>query len=276
MGIYDFKDKVAIVTGGASGLGRALCEELGRRGAAVIVTDIDREGAEQVSLTITTADGRARAAQIDVAEAKDVQRIIKEAASEHGRLDYIFNNAGIAIGGEVRDMSLDHWRRIVDVNLFGVLYGTTEAYSLMARQGFGHIVNIASLSGLVGLPISTPYAMTKHAVVGLSTSLRAEGSDLGVKVSVVCPGYIHTGIHDASPVVKAEREEVNAMLPWDKMMDAKKAAGLILRDVLRNRAIIIFPFRSRLLWRLFRIHPAIFNPIWSKIVRGFRVLRSES
>jgi NAD(P)-dependent dehydrogenase (short-subunit alcohol dehydrogenase family) len=132
----------------------------------VVVADINAGGAGQVASTITTASGRARAAHLDVSRAEDVQKLIDETASKHGQLDFMFNNAGIAMGGEVRDMDLEHWRRILDVNLWGVIYGTTAAYRVMTQQGFGHIVNTASLGGLIPEPMATAYATTKHAVVG--------------------------------------------------------------------------------------------------------------
>ncbi len=188
-----FRDKVAIVTGGASGIGHMLCQELCRLGALVVVADVDSRGAEEVASAILKAGGRARAAFLDVSRVESVRGLVDEILSEHGRLDYMFNNAGIAIVGELRDMSLEHWQRIIDVNLWGVIYGTTAAYSIMARQGSGHIINTASLAGLIGYPASTAYAATKSAVIGLSTSLRAEAAGLGVKVSVVCPGYVQTG-----------------------------------------------------------------------------------
>src|SRR5574341_1086121 len=183
-----YKDKVAIVTGGASGIGRALCEDLGRRGAQIVAADINMEGAEKAVTAIISAGGRAQAARLDVTKAEDVRRLVRETASKHGRLDFMFNNAGIVSIGDSRDMDLEHWQRILDVNLMGVLYGTTAAYTLMARQGFGHIVNIASSAGLIPVPLLTPYVTTKFGVVGLSHSLRLEGVRLGVKVSVVCPG----------------------------------------------------------------------------------------
>lgn len=276
-----FKAKVAIVTGGASGIGRALCEELGQRGAEVIVTDINVAGARQVVSTIVTTGGRARAVYLDVSRAEDVQKLIDETASEHGRLDYMFNNAGIGIMGEMRDTSLEHWRRVIDVNLWGVIYGTTAAYSLMVRQGFGHIVNTASGAGLISVPTLASYTATKHAVVGLSTSLRPEAAGLGVRVSVVCPGVVQTGIFDAITLLGVWREDgparMNAMLtrtPF-KLMSATRAARAILRGVARNQAIIIFPFHARLLWWLYRLHPALLAPGSRLMVKYFRTLRSE-
>jgi NAD(P)-dependent dehydrogenase (short-subunit alcohol dehydrogenase family) len=270
----NFKEKVSIVTGAASGIGRALGEALAQKGAIVVLADINTEGVQEVASTLTNAGGQATPVHLDVSKAEDVTNLVNRIADEHGRIDYIFNNAGIAIGGEVRDMNLEHWQKVIDVNLMGVIYGTIVAYSLMVSQGFGHIVNIASLAGLIGYPTNTPYAATKFAVVGLSTSLRNEGAELGVNVSVVCPGYVETGIYDASPILKADREKVMEKIPF-KMMDVRKAAQLILKGVIRNKAIITFPFHAGLLWRLHRIHPALLTSMGRKTVSVFRELRTE-
>jgi NAD(P)-dependent dehydrogenase (short-subunit alcohol dehydrogenase family) len=126
------KNKVAIVTGGASGIGRALCEQLGRRGAAaIVVADINAEGAQEVAAT----NRRAQAMHVDVSREGDVQELVDKTVSQHGRLDLMFNNAGVTICGEVRDLTLDHWRRMLDVNLWGVIYGATAAYQVMVKQG---------------------------------------------------------------------------------------------------------------------------------------------
>jgi NAD(P)-dependent dehydrogenase (short-subunit alcohol dehydrogenase family) len=272
-----FENKVAIVTGGASGIGGALCEELGQRGAAmVVVADINAEGAGQVASAITAASGQAQSAHLDVSRAEDVQKLIDETASKHGRLDFMFNNAGIALCGEVRDMDLEHWQRILDVNLWGVICGTTAAYRVMTGQGFGHIVNIASLGGLIPEPMATAYAATKHAVVGLSTSLRAEAAELGIKVSVVCPGFVQTRVHDAATYIGIKREDaISEMSSSMKMMDATDCARVILRGVERNKAIITDTALTRLLWWLYRLHPAVLGPFLQKGVSDMRALRIE-
>src|SRR5664280_2465562 len=135
-------------------------------------------------------------ATADVTGAGALSQSVGRFAAEHGGLDFMFNNAGIAVGGEVRDLSLAHWQRVVDVNLMSVIHGVAAAYPLMIEQGRGHIVNTASLSGLVPSPLLVPYSTTKHAVVGLSIGRRVEAADHGVRVSVVCPGVIETPLLD--------------------------------------------------------------------------------
>ncbi|MGH7478928.1 MAG: SDR family NAD(P)-dependent oxidoreductase [Candidatus Methylomirabilales bacterium] len=255
-----FRDKIAIVTGGASGIGRALCEALSERCALVIVADIDTERAQRVASAITTTGGRAHAMHLDVSQADHVKKLVTDTASEYGRLDYMFNNAALSLSHrEVRDVTIGDWHRIIGVNLLGVLYGTIAAYSLMVRQGFGHIVNTASLAGLIGFPTHIPYGVTKGALVNLSTSLRLEGADLGVKVTVVCPGHVRarTG-HGLG------------------LMGADRAAQKILRGVARNQAIIVFPLHARILWRLYRLCPQLLFLLGRKMVRDFRAAHRET
>ncbi len=241
----------------------------------VIVADVNIKGAQQVASSINKLGKRAYATLLDVRRKDDVQKLIDQTASKNGQLDYMFNNAGLSVTGEVRDMTLDHWHRVIDINLLGVLYGTISAYSLMIRQGFGHIVNIASLAGLIGLPTEISYTTTKYAIIGLSTSLRIEAAALGVKVSVVCPGYVKTGIYDATPVLKAIIEDASTQTSF-KMMDATKAAYVILKGVAHNRKIIVFPFYARLLWWVHRVCPALTTLLGRKIVKDFRAIRSET
>jgi NAD(P)-dependent dehydrogenase (short-subunit alcohol dehydrogenase family) len=268
-----FDGKVAIVTGGASGIGCALSKQLSLRGAIVIVADINIEGAQQAVSDITSGGGCARAVQLDVSRADDVKKLVDDIAAEYGRLDYMFNNAGIAIGADARDLTLEHWRRIIDVNLLGVIHGTIAAYPLMVKQGFGHIVNTASMAGLIGQPMGIPYVTSKYAIVGLSCTLRVEAADLGVKVSVVCPDYVQTSVWD-SPLLKMKKEDLPK--PLFKMIDATKAARYITKGVERNQAFIVFPLRARVLWWLHRLSPGLTESIGRKVVKDFRAVRIDS
>jgi len=251
-----YRDKIAIVTGGASGIGRELCRQLGGHGATVIVADINREGAEEAASSIAgSTAGRARGVLLDVTDAEQVRKLVRDTAAEFGRLDYMFNNAGIAIGGDARDMDWEHWRRILDINLMGAVYGARAAYSVMVEQGFGHIVNTASGAGLFPIANSTPYVTTKHGVVGLSRSLRAEGAELGVKVSVVCPAMIDTPIFQAAVYPNLDREKFLAGIPKFLLNDVKSAVKVILRGVCRNQGIIIDSWNGRFMWWTYRFFP---------------------
>lgn len=270
----EFKDKIAIVTGAASGIGQAIGAALGAADAVVVIADVNAEGAQQVATAIQRKGGRAEAAQLDVTSAEAVQRLIDETVARHGRLDLLFNNAGVAAGGEARDLSLADWRRIVDVNLMGVIYGTTAAYAVMVKQGFGHIVNTASLAGLLSAPFMVPYSATKHAVVGLSKSLRAEAADLGVKVTAICPGFIQTNIFEASPWRKVKKDDILQKIPF-KIIEAEAAARIILRGVARNKALIVFPGYAKFFWFLSRLSLKLVAPLDRKTVKDFRSTRSE-
>jgi NAD(P)-dependent dehydrogenase (short-subunit alcohol dehydrogenase family) len=267
-----FQDRVAIVTGGASGIGRALCEELARRGAVAVAADIDCAGAQAAASAINANGGRATAALLDVTRAADVERLVEDTVRVHGRLDYMFNNAGIGVAGEVRDLSLDHWRKAIDINLWGVIYGTAAAYSAMLRQGSGHIVNTASAAGLIGGPGLAPYAVTKSAVVALSAALRAEAEGLGVRVSVVCPGFVDTAIYENAIGVKVDQDEFLAKLPV-RLVSAADAARAILRGVERNEGIMVFPFYARLLWWLARINPSALAGFHRRMLANLRAMR---
>jgi NAD(P)-dependent dehydrogenase (short-subunit alcohol dehydrogenase family) len=252
---------VAIITGGASGIGRALGEALARKGAEVVLADRQVELAEQVAAGIRAAGGKASAAALDVTDFGAMDRLVQETWNGRGRLDYFFNNAGIGIGGEVRDYQVEDWHRLFAVNISGVANGVQAAYPVMVRQGFGHIVNTASMAGLMPTPMTVAYGAAKHAVVGLSTSLRIEGEGLGVRVSVICPGVIRTPILDGGKYGKMLTKlppEVQRQ-NWERLrpMDPNVFAERVLRAVARNQAIIIVPGWWKLIWWLNRLSPTL-------------------
>ena len=271
-------EKVAIVTGGGSGIGEGLCRELARRGARVIVADIKAAEAERVAAAITGLGGHAKAGTVDVSSAGEVSRLVDETAATYGRLDYMFNNAGFAIGGDFRDLTLENWHRVLDVDLYGVLHGVQAAYPVMVRQGFGHIVNTSSAAAFFAGPGNAPYCTAKYALVGLSLSLRLEGIDLGVKVSCICPGFVRSNVY-------RNAEAVGMTLPADipreemagaptKMMEPEQAARVILNGVARNKALIVFPAAIRWGRRIDRLLPGISNRILLRQMRHQRRYRT--
>jgi NAD(P)-dependent dehydrogenase (short-subunit alcohol dehydrogenase family) len=161
-------------------------------GAGVVLADRQVALAEEVAARIRENGGQAIAEELDVTDFQETRRLVESTYQGAGRLDYVFNNAGIGIIGETRLYELADWSRIVDVNLRGVIHGVQAAYPIMLRQGFGHLVNTASFAGLFPYPLAVGYCASKHAVVGLSTSLRIEAAAAGVRVSVLCPGPVRT------------------------------------------------------------------------------------
>jgi NAD(P)-dependent dehydrogenase (short-subunit alcohol dehydrogenase family) len=270
--ITPFIDKVVVITGGASGIGRSLCKELGRRGAIVNVVDINEVGAEETADLIRQAGGQATAMRLDVTNEVDVTAAIAQVVSTHGRLDYIFNNAGIAVFSEAYNLPLDQWRKIIDVNLWGVIYGSMAAYQVMRKQGFGHIVNVSSLGGLMGSPMLASYSASKYAVIGLSNSLRAEAEDFGVKVSTICPGYVKTAMSSEIKTIKISREALLTAYPESYFMETDQAVERILAGVCKNEAIVIFPFSARLLWWVSRLHGGLLEKVQRTIVKMIRGL----
>ncbi len=281
VGTSRFVGRSAIVTGGASGIGRALGAGLCMRGAHVVLADLDEDAAVDAAHAITAQAagvGSITGVRLDVRERTAVEALVGEVARERGGLDVMVNNAGIALGGESHLMPPEHWDRIIDVNLRGVVNGVTAAYPRMVAQGHGHIVNVASMAGLAPTPLTAAYTMTKHGVVGLSTTLRPEAALHGVLVTVVCPGAIETPILDKAPpadlppqasgtLTSRQFLEMMRMRP----MPAERFAEQALRGIERNRAIVIVPRSGQGLWYLQRISPAAVRGVGSLLVR--RVLR---
>jgi len=248
--VETYNNKVAIITGGASGIGKALGQHLLGQRAKVIVADLN------IAEVNTGSGGFSQAHQVDVAQADQVQKLVDKVVAEYGRLDYMFNNAGFAIGGELRYTSLENWDKIINVNLKGVIHGIAAAYPVMIQQGYGHIVNTASLAGLIPSPGLGAYSTTKHAVVGLSQCLRTEAAGLGVKVSVLCPGFIETNIFANAIAVGEDRATMRETIPF-KFMQADHATRLMLEGIAKNQAIITMPRYAYVSWGIYRLSPAL-------------------
>jgi NAD(P)-dependent dehydrogenase (short-subunit alcohol dehydrogenase family) len=262
--------RIAIVTGGGSGIGAALCRALAAAGDTVVVADIDGASAQRVADELGTP---ATAAKLDVRDAAAVQALVDDTVATHGRLDLMVNNAGIGVGGDVLELTVAHWDRIIDVNLRGVVHGVQAAYPVMARQRSGHIVNIGSVAGLTPPPFMGPYVATKHAVVGLSLSLRGEAKAHNVGVTVVCPGWTDTPILDSTgpddlpkpaSVGSGARESAQRM---GALYRPEALAQDILRGVARNKAMVVVPRQARLLWRAMRITPVGFTALAGAVAR---------
>lgn len=252
--------KVAFITGGASGIGAALTRKLVGAGAEVWVADRQFAAAEQLAKHLDHVGAVVHALELDVRDPAAFERAITQTVQVSGRIDYLFNNAGIGIGGEVDSLTLDDWNDIIDVNLRGVIHGVRAAYPAMINQRSGHIVNTASMAGLVSTSAQAGYSATKHAVVALSKTMRVEAATHGVRVSVLCPGVVRTpiltgGEYGRNRSVSREKllELGEALRPIEPDVFAERA----LPEILRNKAIIVVPRWWKALWYLERISPAL-------------------
>jgi len=264
-----FAGKAVFITGAASGLGLGIARALAATGASVIMSDVDLEACETAARQLREAGHQATSSGLDVCDAAAFCAAFDAAWRDHGRIDLLFNNAGIGAAAQTADMTLELWRRVVEVNLMGVVHGCHAAWPRMAAAGCGQIVNIASAFGLLPGPMYAAYSATKHGVVGLSRSLRAEGRDLGIGVTTVCPGFIRTRILDNALMIGLDRDSAEAAVPF-RFMDIEPAVAAILRGVARNRSLVVFPWEMRLLWWLDRLAPALVDRVSAATAARYR------
>ncbi len=253
--------KIAFVTGGASGIGAALTTKLVDGGGEVWIADRQIRSARRRSwrnASIVVAQ-KAHAIELDVRSYRSFERGVAEAVQQSGRIDYLFNNAGIGVSGEVDSYTLDDWNDVFDVNLRGVVHGIQAVYPIMIRQHSGHIVNTASMSGLVTAVSQGSYAATKHAIVAISKTLRLEAERHGVQVSVLCPGVIRTPALTGGKFGRSaySDEDLLKLSEQGRPMAPEKFAERALRAVLRGDAIIVVPAWWKAWWYLERLSPTL-------------------
>ena len=240
--VKDFKARETLITGAGSGIGRATALAFAQAGARLWVVDIRLEAARDTAALIQAQGGVARALQCDVADMDAMQAMAAQVHDEIEALDILMNNAGIGSGGRFLDTTLEAWRKVMDINLMGVVHGCHAFLPAMVARGKGgHVINIASAAAFVAAPEMPIYAASKFAVQGFTESLRGDMAAHGIGVSAICPGIINTGIVASSLMQGALGEQgrqgrVEAFYK-KRNYTPEQVAAAILRAVRRNVAV---------------------------------------
>jgi len=243
--------KVALVTGGASGIGAALVARLAEGGTSVIVADRNIEGLQG------GAAERVRALQIDVSIPRQVDELFAMIDSAYGSLDLVINCAGICGYGQIAETTSDAWNNEINVNLRGTMAVSLAAYALMRRKGGGGaIVNMSSAASFIVSPLLVPYVTTKAAILAFSRALGIEAEAQGIYVGVVCPGNVKT------PMLSSWRQSF-----FTPAITTDDAARRILKGVTRRRRIMVFPLYAKIFWYLDRLGSDLLNPLRRESLR---------
>jgi NAD(P)-dependent dehydrogenase (short-subunit alcohol dehydrogenase family) len=220
--------RIAIVTGGGSGLGESIAKRLATDGCTVVVSDINLKGAERVAEEISRSGGTASAIQQDTARAEDAEKVVTYAVSTYGALHYAVNNAGIGgAAAPTGELDLADWRRVIDINLNGVLFGMRYQIPAMLKAGAERcaIVNMASIHGTVAAPGNSAYTSAKHAVGGLTKNAAAEYGSQGLRINCVGPAYIETPLLASLPA--AQKQALVARHPLGRLGKPEEVAPLV-------------------------------------------------
>ncbi len=253
------------MTGGAHGIGREIALAFARRGARVVICDIDGDGLRAVEAEVAEMGRECRREVVDVAQGWQVEEFCSSVYKEFGRVDVLVNNAGVACGGRVECMSLDDWRWIIGVNLWGVIHGCHFFYPRMIEQGGGgHIVNISSAAALAPLPDITAYCATKSGVQGLTETLRAEAAVHGIGVSAICPSFATTNITRTVRLVSGTRrsspeklkKKIDRFFRWINVPPERNAAA-VMRAVEEDIGVVRVGFGSYLVDLEHRFAPGL-------------------
>ena len=230
--MQELRGRVAVVTGGASGIGRALAQRFADEGMQVVIADVEAAALATAERELAAGGAEVLAVRTDVSKAEDVDTLARRTLERFGKVHVLCNNAGVSVGGPMWEHTLEDWQWVLGVNLWGVIHGVRTFIPIMIRQGEpAHVVNTASLAGLSSNPFLGVYNVTKHAVVTLSETLAQELAMVGapVKVSVLCPGFVQTKILDSDrnrPAALADGADRPRVASFEQAIRAAVAGGL--------------------------------------------------
>ena len=250
--------KRVLITGGASGLGKALAEQYLKNGDQVLITDVHRERGEQTVFELRKL-GNIQFQPGNTTLDEDWKALVQWVEKNWGGIDVVVNNAGVAAAGRIDTMSMDDWDWIIDINLKGVVRGCRAFTPMMKQQGYGQFINIASLAAVANAPAMSSYNVTKSGVVSLSETMRHELAPYGIRVSVVCPSFFQTNLAETMRSSEDSLHgSVRKLLAGGKL-SAGQVAEKIIRDAQRNRFMILPHLEGKALYLIKRFAPFLYN-----------------
>jgi len=265
MAVTHFSDKVAAITGAGSGMGQALAVALAERGCSVAIADVNQAGLQETA-TRLPAQAKVSTHEVDVADREQVERFAADVAAQHGKINLVFNNAGVSVTDTAAHMSYENFEWLMNINFWGVVYGSKAFLPYLEQADEAQIVNTASIFGVISVPTQSAYNASKFAVRGFTYALREELRDTHIGVSCVQPGGVKTNIVRASRYTSTD----NATETKDEFIDRfeavaqlspEQAADQILKGVLKNKAQILVGKDAKLLALLERIFPVSYRRI---------------
>ncbi len=265
----NLKDKVVLITGGASGIGRASAIEFAKLGAKLVLADVNEKGMKETADETAKYGSEILLVKTDISKEKDVENLVKKALDKFSRVDVLLNNAGVGMSAEIRDMTIPEWEWILGINLWGTIYTTHYLLPHMVEQGSGHIVNVSSAVGLVNfVPMQPAYTTIKFALVGFSEVLRTESERFGIGVTAICPGSVDTNFFETTKY-KGYKRAVIDDLPKFMFLSPEKIAKKIIHAVKKNKALIIISGVAKIAYFMNRLSPALGRQLAKKNMKLF-------
>lgn len=263
-----YEHKIIVVAGGASGMGEHLVRQVSAVAGHILILDRNTSAGEALANELGDTVSFTSLEMTDAAAVKKVLQIIN---GKYERIDYFFNFAGTFLAGEIRDTPLSDWNAIFKSNIEPIINGTTAIYEIMQKNGFGHIINVASSAGLFPVPIMNIYGATKSAIVSLTLGLRMEAKTFGIKASVVCPTIVETPLYDTALYAGLNKKKALSYLKnRAHVQQPQQAAKQILKKVAKNRTIIHTSRSTQVGWAVFRLSPALYMYFAKKYITLYR------
>lgn len=266
-GIKDLKNKVTVITGAGSGIGRLTALAFAREGADLVIADLSEERLAAVAKEIMDLGARVITRKVDVSNRAEVDAFAKFVIRERGHVDILHNNAGVSVGGTVADSSIENWEWIFKINFWGVLYGIKAFLPYMIERRYGQIVNTSSLFGLIGIPGTPAYNATKFAVAGLGETLRAEVRKYNIGVSTICPSWMKTRIAVDGRMEMKENtvaNRKNVANAYEKYAwPPEWVAKAVVKAVRKNKSVVPVGPDAWVIWYLKRFSQTLYDGVMS-------------